>query len=81
VSEQEQAIVPVTDSSWRTRIMLAGGIIGTVLGVLSAYLYVRAAEEAYGGEAPPEAPKTSDAVRLGISLLSIVRTITDWGKR
>lgn len=81
--EQEQAIVPVEDrGDWRARVFLLGGAIGTVLGLLSAYLYVQAAEQRYaGGEEPPEAPGAKDAVRLGVSLLSIIRTITEWGSR
>ncbi len=81
VEDQSKAIVPQQESSWRSRILLLGGVIGAVLGVLSAYFYVRAAEERYGGHRPPTTPDTGDAVRLGVSLLSIIRTITEWGSR
>lgn len=66
--------------SWRTRTLVVGGIIGTIVGLISAYLYLRAAEETYGEEAP-EGPQTGDAVRLGISMLGIIRTITEWARR
>ena len=78
MSDQEQAIVP-NEENWRTRVFAVGGLIGEILGLISAYLYVRAADQKYGGEQPPEAPQTGDAVRLGMSLLGIIRTITEWG--
>jgi hypothetical protein len=68
------------DIPWKTRVMLVGGLIGAGIGLASAYFYVRAAEEAGAeGDSPPM-PEAGDAVRLGLSLLTIVRTITEWGK-
>ncbi|HEC22365.1 MAG TPA: hypothetical protein ENI95_05545 [Chloroflexi bacterium] len=78
MSEQKD-LVPV-EENWRARVFLLGGAVGTALGLLSAYLYVRAAEKTYGDEAP-QAPEPRDAVKLGMLLLSIVRTITEWGSR
>jgi hypothetical protein len=66
---------------WRTRTFVLGGVVGAVLGLLSAYLYVRTAEEEHGEGQPPATPQTGDALRLGLSVLGIVRTITEWGKR
>ncbi len=76
----DNAIKPVEEGDWRPKVYMLGGLIGVALGLLSAYLYVRAAEE-QGGDPHPEPPGPGDAVRLGISLLSIVRTITEWGTR
>jgi hypothetical protein len=56
-----------------------GGVVGALLGLGAAYLYVRAAEEARGGE-PPQV-ETGDAVRVGLSLLGLVRMITELGGR
>lgn len=80
-SDQSRAIIPQPDAGWRPRVFLLGGLLGALLGLLSAYLYVRAAEERYGGAKPPEAPDTGDAVRLGTALLGIIRTIAEWGSR
>jgi hypothetical protein len=81
MTEQDKAIVTQESSSdWRPRIYLIGGLIGSILGVLSAYFYVQAADKKHGGDAP-EAPGARDTVRLGMSLLSIIRTITEWGSR
>jgi hypothetical protein len=68
------------DIPWKTRVLLVGGLIGAGIGIASAYFYVRAAEESGAeGETPPM-PEAGDAVRLGLSLLNIVRTITEWGR-
>ena len=65
---------------WKQRILLLGGILGAVVGVLSALFYIRAAEESNQEGDTPDAPSAGDAVRLGLSLLTIMRTITEWGK-
>lgn len=65
---------------WRARTMIVGGVLGAVLGVLSAWLYIRSAEEKYGGRTPPS-PGATEAVGLGVTLLGIVRSIAEMGKR
>jgi len=79
-TDNERTIVPASES-WRSRTILTGGLIGAVLGLFSAYLYVRAAEETHETGQAPEAPETRDAVKLGVALLTIVRTIAEWGRR
>lgn len=81
MADQQRAIVPAEESNWRPRVFLIGGLVGALLGLLSAYLYVRSVEETHGEMVSPSSPKASDAVKLGISLLGIIRTITDWGRR
>ncbi len=66
-------------ADWKSKALLTGGVAGSLVGLLAAFLYIRSAEEKYGPELPP-APNTGDTVRLGVSLLSIIRTITEWGK-
>jgi gas vesicle protein len=80
MEDNERAIMPV-EEGWRARTMLMGGLIGAVLGLLSAYLYLRTAEESHEEGRTPEAPETRDAVKLGVALLTIIRTIAEWGKR
>lgn len=65
-------------SSWRTRTLLTGGIVGSLLGITAAYLYVRAVEESSEDGEPRHLP-TRDAVRLGMSLLAMVRQIAEMG--
>lgn len=68
-------------NSYRMRVLLIGGVIGSVLGILSAVLYLRAAEEVHGEEGMPQSPQAGDAVKVGVALLGIIRTITEWAKR
>jgi hypothetical protein len=59
--------------------MIIGGLVGSLLGVAAAYLFVRAAEES--GESGPERIATGDAVKVGISVMSLVRQIAELGAR
>jgi hypothetical protein len=68
------------DSNWRLRAMMAGGIIGSLIGVAAAYFYVRAAEEAAEDDGPKRLA-TRDAVGLATQLFSIVRQIAELGGR
>lgn len=68
-----------SDMDWKSRALLTGGVAGSIIGLLAAFLYIRSAEEKYGTQTPPS-PNTGDTVRLGVSLLTIIRTITEWGK-
>ncbi len=65
-------------SDWQQRVLIIGGLLGAVIGVLSAIFYIRSADESELG-GPPEAPAPREAVRVGMSLLSIMRTIAEWG--
>lgn len=80
---QENAMTTELEANrndFRTRVLVIGGILGTVLGVVSAILYLRAAEETYGDDLP-KTPQPGDAMRLGVALLAIIRSITDWGRK
>ena len=76
----EDRSLQTRQSSWRTRTVLAGGILGSLIGVGAAYLYVRAAEEATQGGAPKRV-KTRDALRIGTAMVAIVRQIAELGGR
>lgn len=86
--EQETKMIPAPDNAlepaqanWRSRVLAVGGLVGAILGMVSAYLYVKSVQETHGDEPPPALPQTGDAVKLGIALMGIVRTISEWGKR
>ncbi len=67
------------ETNWRFRVYLVGGLTGLVVGLLSAYFYARVSEE--NGTGNPGRIKTMDALKLAVSLLSVVRQITDLGAR
>jgi hypothetical protein len=73
--------VTTDKNTYRARVLMIGGVVGTVLGILSAILYLRAADEVHGEDEAPHAPEAGDAVKLGVALLGIIRTITEWAKR
>lgn len=75
-----KAIEPIQNSGWRPRVYAVGTVVGLALGLLTSYFYVRAVEEK-GQDVVPETPSAGDTIRLGVSLLGIVRTITEWGAR
>ncbi|GAB4572098.1 MAG: hypothetical protein Kow0077_10610 [Anaerolineae bacterium] len=64
---------------WKTRTYLIGAVLGLLLGLLSAYLFVRAAEESSGGQ--PKKIKTGDAMKMTLSILTLVRQIAEIGSK
>jgi hypothetical protein len=61
---------------WRTKTFLVGGVVGALLGLGAAYIYINAAEES--GEEPELKPGT--AVTLGLSLLALLRQVAAIGE-
>lgn len=68
-------------NAYRARVLMIGGAVGTVLGIVSAIMYLRAYDEAHADDAAPPTPEAGDAVKLGVALLGIIRTITEWAQR
>ena len=65
----------------KARIVIAGAALGAALGMLSSYLYTRAAEENDGAEAgAPNTISTGQALALVLAILGIVRQIAELGK-
>jgi hypothetical protein len=64
------------DMDWRQRAFVIGGVVGALLGLGAAYIYVNAAEES--GEQP--ALKPGSAVTIGLSLLALLRQVAAIGE-
>ena len=64
------------DSNWRTKAFIVGGVVGALLGVGAAYIYINAAEQS--DEAPELSPGT--AVTIGLSLLALLRQVAAIGE-
>ena len=62
---------------WKAKTLIVGGVVGALIGVGAAYLYIRNIEEA--GEEPQLG--TKDALQLGVSVVSLVRQIANMGKK
>lgn len=68
------------DPNRKTRFYLTGMIAGATFGLLSAYLYTRAAEED-GEDGQPNPIGTMQLIGLILSALSLIRQIAESGKR
>lgn len=64
------------DTGWKTKTYLAGGILGLLLGLGTAFLLVRSSNERTGG--PPEV-STMDAIKVGVAVIGLVRGIASLG--
>ncbi|MDE2774384.1 MAG: hypothetical protein OXI77_00455 [Chloroflexota bacterium] len=65
----------------KARIIAAGAALGAALGLLSSYLYTRAAEEAGNQDAgAPSSVSTGQALAILLAILGLVRQIAELGK-
>ena len=61
-----------TTGNWKIKVMLIGTVIGAVVGLGTAYLLARTAEESHDG--PPKI-KTGDALKAGVNIIGVMRGI------
>lgn len=65
----------------KTRIMITGISIGAVFGLVSSYLYTRAAEENDNPDAgKTESISTGQMLALLLAIIGVVRQISELGK-
>lgn len=68
------------DSNWRNQSYIIGAAAGLLFGLLSAYMYNRAATD-YGSV--PEGRnrvQTGEVLGLGLALLAIIRQVAEMGR-
>ena len=63
--------------NWRMKILLGGGILGTVLGLGTAFFLIRTTEESGQDGAPTI--EMSDALKISFGLISMIRGIAALG--
>jgi hypothetical protein len=61
--------------TWKNKSLLIGVILGALAGLGSALLYIRAAEDA--GVEEPSRIGTGDALKLGISIFSLIKQVSN----
>jgi hypothetical protein len=66
----------MSDEQWKTKTLIIGALVGALLGVGTAYLLNRTAEESGGG--PPKVT-TGDAVKAAIGIVGVMRGIASLG--
>lgn len=64
-------------NNWKTKLIVGSSVLGALAGLGTAYLMIRTAEE-YDGN-PPEI-KTSDAVRVVINVIGLIRGVAALGR-
>ena len=66
----------------RTRIMIGGGVLGALLGVSAAYLYMRSVPIEVDEEGRPRLPAVQPGKALAVSLgvLTVLKQITGLGQ-
>lgn len=62
--------------AWKSRTYLVGGAVGLGLGLLSAYLFARSAQE-NNPDAAPAHVGTGDILRIGLATLTLIRQVAD----
>lgn len=64
-----------TGRNWRTQVLIAGAVLGAVIGLAGAYLMVQNAERE-GGKVTMTA---GDGVKLGVLLMGALRQVAVLG--
>jgi gas vesicle protein len=62
----------MSNGNWKTKILLIGTLAGALVGLSTAYLLARTAEEENNG--PPQI-STGDALKASISVIGVARGI------
>jgi hypothetical protein len=61
-----------TNNNWKLKVLIIGTAIGALVGLGTAYLLARTAEESHDGL--PKI-KTGDALKIGINVIGVMRGI------
>jgi hypothetical protein len=63
------------NGSWKTKALIIGGIVGSLVGVVATYLFIQNRKE----DQPPEF-SAGEGVKLGVLVLGLLRSIATLGE-
>jgi hypothetical protein len=68
--------------SLKTRVMIVGGIVGALLGVGAAYVYLQSADVKVDEEGNEQLPavQPAKALTIGLAVMTLLRQIAGMGK-
>lgn len=64
----------------KTKVLVFGGIGGALVGVVTAYLFLQQAPTDEGGIKKMPAVQPTDAIKVGLGVVTAIRGIVDLGK-
>ena len=67
-----------SNHNWKTKVLIIGTAIGALVGLGTAYLLARTAEE--NNDGPPKI-KTGDALKVGVNVIGVMRGIASLAGR
>ncbi|HVU14897.1 MAG TPA: hypothetical protein VHD90_26665 [Phototrophicaceae bacterium] len=70
---------PRNSNGMKTQVYIIGAAAGILFGLLSAYMYNRAATD-YGPSDGQNRVQTGEVLGLGLALLGIIRQVTEMGR-
>lgn len=62
----------------RNKALLIGGLVGSALGVLAAWVYIRTTK---AEKATPRAISIGNVVRLGLAIMEVLRQVATLGEQ
>ena len=69
--------IVLVNEDWKRNLIIGGAILGAILGVGTAYLMIRTAEED-NSSGPPQI-NTRDLLKIGVNLIGTMRGIAALG--
>lgn len=70
-------MVSNADDNWKVKALVIGTAVGALLGLASAYLLTRTADE-FDGQ-PPHV-STGDIIKVGVAAIGLIRGIASLGE-